>query len=44
MIKIISGKYKGKNLASLSTKAVRPTQARIKKSLLERPRYLGSKN
>ena len=35
MIKIISGKYKGKNLASLSTKVIRPTQARIKKSLLE---------
>ncbi|MEC7880796.1 MAG: 16S rRNA (guanine(966)-N(2))-methyltransferase RsmD [Chloroflexota bacterium] len=35
MIKIISGKYKGNNLASLSTKVVRPTQARIKKSLLE---------
>ena len=35
MIKIISGKYKGKNLTSLSTKTVRPTQARVKKSLLQ---------
>ena len=35
MIKIISGKYKGKSLTSLSTKVVRPTQARVRKSLLQ---------
>ncbi len=35
MIKIISGKYKGRNLHDVPDKYVRPTQAKVRKSMLQ---------
>ena len=35
MIRIISGQYKGHTLSSISTNKIRPTQARVKKSMLQ---------
>ena len=35
MLRIISGKYKGQKLQQIKSKHVRPTQAKVKKSMLE---------
>ena len=35
MIRIISGRYKGQKLQAINSKHIRPTQARVKKSMLE---------
>ncbi len=35
MIRIISGRYKGQKLQDIKSKHIRPTQARVKKSMLE---------
>mgnify|MGYP001215191970 CR=1 FL=1 len=35
MIRIISGRYKGQKLQNIKSKHIRPTQARVKKSILE---------
>ena len=35
MIRIISGRYKGHRLNNISSKNIRPTQARVKKSMLQ---------
>ena len=35
MIRIISGQYKGQKLQGIKSKHIRPTQARVKKSMLE---------
>ena len=35
MIRIISGRYKGQKLQNIKSKHIRPTQARVKKSMLE---------
>ena len=35
MIRIISVQYKGRILNNISTKKIRPTQSRVKKSMLQ---------
>ena len=35
MISIISGRYKGQKLQNIKSRDIRPTQARVKKSMLE---------
>ena len=35
MLRIISGKYKGQKLQQIKSKHVRPTQAKVKKSMLQ---------
>ena len=35
MLRIIAGKYKGRKLKEIKTKDIRPTQAKVKKSMLQ---------
>ena len=35
MIKVLSGKYKGRKLSTFNLSSIRPTQARIKKSMMD---------
>ena len=35
MLRIIAGKYRGRKLKEIKSKDIRPTQAKVKKSMLE---------
>tara|TARA_B100001778_G_scaffold305547_1_gene284263 strand:+ start:289 stop:813 length:525 start_codon:yes stop_codon:yes gene_type:complete len=44
MIKILSGKFKGRKLNKITTKTVRPTQAKVRKSIMDSIRDFKSKS